>query len=244
MTRKISLTIEIVHAPLLEEEALPALEAARAGGSGALLVRAARSALPRLAARVPEGAAHEPSVIAWKLAVARLEAVLATAPEPPRTEAAFEEVAWALLHAARAAEPVSLGEDWDLLRVLIDPARRRGEGLGGLGSTLAGAALAGSGPLASASGFALFRDRSYATGWNGPERVSNVTRSLRRFTPERLEVLAGEIPVAVARTIWPRRTSPVARRLSRAVAAMARLQDAYTTASREKAGVFIELELD
>ncbi len=242
--RRITLNLEIIHAPLLVEEALPALERARRGEGTDLLVRAARSALPRLHAAPNHGEGWEPDSIAWKLAVGRLEAVVATAPEPPATEAAYEEVAWALLRAARAAEPVSLGEDWDLLRVLVDPSRRRGAGLGSMGATLAGSALAGSGPLASASGFALAREQSYATGWTSPRRAPKVARSLRRFTRERLESIARETPVALARTVWPHRTSPLVRRIPRAVAAMEKLQSAYATAVREGAGVFAELVLD
>ncbi len=225
-------------------EALPALEAAKERGEGGPLVLAARRALPLLLARRPEGPVHSPDVFAWKLAVGRLEAVVATDPEPPQSAAAFEEVAWALLRAARQAEPVSLGEDWDLLRVLTDPARRRSRGLGVLGGTLAGAALAGSGPLASASGFALVREGSYATGWNGEERVRRIARSLRRFDETKLEAAARATPPEVARTVWPHRPAPLVNRLPRAIAALEKLKAAYFVAARERAGVFLELLLD
>src|SRR5271170_3858556 len=105
MNMTIRLELEVVRADLLVEDALPALEAAKVRRDGALLAAAARGALERLHALRPEGPPHGPDVLAFDLARARLEALVATG-EPPDTEAAFEDVAWALLRAARAAEPV------------------------------------------------------------------------------------------------------------------------------------------
>ncbi len=243
MTRRIRLELEIVHSGPLLDEVLPALEAAVETGDGGPLVEAARRALPRLQGRKPPGPVHMPDVFAWKLAVGRLEALIATSPEPPATEAAYEEVAWALLRAARAAEPVTVGEDWDLLRVLVDPARRKGRGIGALSATLAGAALVGSGPLVSRGGFALVREDSYATGWNDPERVARIARSLGRLDEKRLERLARAVPPEVARGVWPSSPSPLVKRLPRALRALEKVRAAYDSAAREQAGVFVELRL-
>jgi hypothetical protein len=243
VTRRIRLELEIVHAGPLEREVLPALEEAVRQGDGAPLAEAARRALPRLHERKPPGPVHMPDVFAWKLAVARLEALVATSPEPPATEAAYEEVAWALLRSARAADPVTIGEDWDLLRVLVDPARRRASGIGALAATLAGEALVGSGPLMSRGGFGLVREDSYATGWNDPGRVARIARSLHRLDEKRLLRLARAIPPEVARSVWPPSPSPLVKRLPRALRALEKLREAYDAAAREGAGVFVELLL-
>jgi hypothetical protein len=231
----IRLELEVVRADLLVEQALPALHAARVRKDGAPLAAAARTALKRLRPTRPEGPAYDPEVLAFELSRARLEALLATG-APPESEAAFEEVAWALLRAARAALPATI-DDWDLLRVLLDPERRRREALGAVGRTLGAAAIVGSGPLG------LARNASYATGWNPPGEAARVARALGRFTPRRLERLARAVPIDVARTVYPRRTSPLVRRLPRALAALERLQAAYDAAAREGAGVFVELAL-
>lgn len=242
LTARIRLGLELVREAPLKGSALPALEAARDRGEGEPLVRAARAALPLLRASLARPEPGEPDA-GGELALARLEAVVATAPEPPASEGALEEVAWALLRAARVAPPVSLGDDWDLLRALLDPARRRQTGLGALAATLAGSALVGAGPLESRSGFALARRRSYATGWNDPERTRRIARALARWTPARLEAAAARVGPALARGIYPPRRTPIARRLERARAALALLQDAYALAAREGAGVFVELEI-
>ncbi len=140
MSKPIRLELEIVSEALLLGEVVPAL------GDRKALLRAAPGAIERL--RGDDRAS---------LLRARLEAVLATG-ESPSTEAAREEVAWALLRSARVAEPVSVGEDWDLLRVLLDPARRRGEGLSTIGRAPASWALMGRERIA------LSRSESYVGG--------------------------------------------------------------------------------
>jgi hypothetical protein len=228
---RIRLQLELVRAEPLIRHALPALEAAKERGEGELLVRAAREALPRLEAP------------ADMLVRGRLESVVATAPEVPRTEHALEEIAWALLRAARVAPPVSLDEDWDLLRALLDPARRRGRGIGAFASNLAASALVGEGPLATRGGFALARNRSYATGWNDAARTRRIARALALWTPARLAQAATLVPREIAREIYPLSRTPLSRRLARARRALALLQHAYSTAARERAGVFLELEI-
>jgi hypothetical protein len=251
---RIHLELELVREAPLLLEAMPALEAARERGAGEELARAAERALPILAAAVSAeearvrsllgaGASLAPEVAAGKLAQARLEAVLALRPEPPSTEAALEEVAWALLRAARVAPPVSLGEDWDLLRILLDPARRRVRGVAGLAATLSGSALVGAGPLATPSGFALARARSYATGWNDPARTRRIARALARTSPARLERAAARISTELARGIYPGRRTGWPRRLERARVALDRLKSAYQVAADAGAGVFLELEI-
>jgi hypothetical protein len=250
---RIRLDLELLRPEPLAR-ALAALEAAQDRREGEPLARVARAALPGLAAAVEaeearlrgllgEGAGLAAELAAGRLAQARLEAVLATAPEPPASRGALEEVAWALLRAARVAPPVSLGEDWDLLRALLDPARRRGKGLGAVAATLAGSALAGEGPLETASGFALARAASYATGWNSPERVRRIARSLERLAPVKLAHVAERLSPSFLRGIYPSKRSPLARRLERAQVALDRLREAYTTAATAGAGIFVELVL-
>ncbi|HZU99936.1 MAG TPA: hypothetical protein VFF73_24695 [Planctomycetota bacterium] len=219
MSKPIRLDLEIVSETLLVGEVVPALSDRKA------LLRAVPGAVERLRG--------DPFA---SLARARLEAVLATG-ESPSTEAAREEVAWALLRSTRVAEPVTVGEDWDLLRVLLDPARRRGEGLSTIGRAPASWALMG------AERIALSRSESYATGWNPRHAVVRIVRSLARVTPARLSRLCQGIDIDVARTVYPVRTSPLARRLPRALVALDRMRTGYGTAQRERAGVFVELVL-
>jgi hypothetical protein len=242
--------LETLDADFVRDRMLPALDAARLSRprrSGRLLAAVAREALPRLrealrrdearAAARRSRRALDPEVGCGRLAVARLEALLACR-EPPTTVTAFEEVAWALVRAARLAPAFSLGEDWDLLHALLDPGRRRRGGMGALGGTLAAAAIVGSGPLASESGYALVRERSYATGWSSPEEVRRIARALGRA---RLSPRA--VTAAVARGIYGSRSASIERRLPRAESALAKLRGCYARAAALGAGAFIELEL-
>ncbi|MBI3726392.1 hypothetical protein HY251_20900 [bacterium] len=254
---RLDLALEIARADFLLERALPALEAAHGQGKLDELARVAKEAVPILAEMLRSEkarrsavvgdavASSDPAILALKRDQGRLEALLPRSPFIFLTKAALEDMGWALLRAAQAAPPVSLGTDWDLLRVVLDRGRRREDGLAAIPRTLAGKALMGEGPLATRSGFALARERSYATGWNSPATVRKIARALSRLDGRALEkrALSLEGSASLARGVYPPRLSTLPQRTERATAALAKLKGAYETAASLGAGVFVEVEV-
>ncbi len=222
-TWRIVLTLEVVDAELVERRALPAIEAARSRRKLGPL-----RALAREVAREVDG-----------LEQARLEAALVADPEG---DEAFEELAWALLAAGRMAPPVCLGEEWDLLRALLDPARRREGGIARVASSAAGEALVGSGPLETRTGFALARKRSYATKWVAPRRVPAIARALARWTPARVHRELATLPADLA--VYPARRRDPRARARRVEESLRLLLWTYETARDAGAGVFLELAIE